>query len=201
MINCDRVNLVNDNDQIVGEADKFDAHLGKGLLHQAVSLFLFKRGVDANFELLMQQRSPKKIVGAKQWANTLCGNVAVGENHLACVIRRLNDELGVVLDKNLEERILEFHVLNYATACNEKYSEREIDHLFILLLDDADLPKLNLNANADEVTDTDWCNWQKLTKQLACKNKELTPWFKIFLEDKAVVEKINQILQKGSCGR
>jgi isopentenyldiphosphate isomerase len=46
-----------------------DAHREKGKKHQAISLFLFRKNKTGEFELLLQQRSNKKIVGALQWAN------------------------------------------------------------------------------------------------------------------------------------
>ena len=195
MANLNRVNLVDDNDQIVATADKFKAHLGEGLLHQAISLFLFKKNEAGDYELLCQKRSFQKIVGAGQWANTLCGNVAMEENHLACVKRRLKDELGLVLTPALFDRIEEVTVFKYFAPCNEKYSEREVDHLFVLLLEKSDLLELNLSLNLDEVSDVDWFNWQELLKNKNFKNKEIAPWFKLFLDEVKIIKQINQFLK------
>ncbi|HZZ98960.1 MAG TPA: NUDIX domain-containing protein, partial [Candidatus Saccharimonadia bacterium] len=85
------ITLVNARDEVIGNTDVLSTHRGDGKRHRAVSVFLFnKRG-----EVLLQQRSKKKIVGAMQWANTCCGNVHVGETREECAYRRLREELGI----------------------------------------------------------------------------------------------------------
>lgn len=192
--NYDRVNLVDDNDKIIGEADKFVAHSGEGLLHQAVSLFLFRKNSQSSFELLIQKRSPQKIVGAKQWANTLCGNVAVGENHRDCVLRRLKQELGLMLPPRLEKKIQKLTIFSYQIPCNKRYSEREIDHLFGLFLTEEELATIKFQANPQEVSGLVWRDWQELKEQRKILNKTFTPWFEIFINKQEVLQTIDQFL-------
>ncbi|MDQ5950941.1 MAG: isopentenyl-diphosphate Delta-isomerase, partial [Patescibacteria group bacterium] len=71
MTNQDQVTLITEQDEVIGTMDKIEAHRGDGKLHRASSVFLFKKSEDGEVELLVQQRSDKKIVGAGQWANTV----------------------------------------------------------------------------------------------------------------------------------
>ena len=187
-----RINLVNNADEIIGEGDKNEVHLGNGLLHQAISLFLFCKESDDHFKLLMQQRSEKKIVGASQWANTVCGNVAVGETHRECTVRRLREELGLNLPADLEHKLQEITVFKYQVQCNEKYSENEIDHIFAFVINGDDFNNLNLQLNSDEVTSAAWVDWP--IKDLGVK--KITPWFQMFLNSPQVMGAINKFLRK-----
>ena len=185
--NLDQVNLVDENDQIIGVLDKLEAHKGNALLHQAISLFLFHKKDDNSMELLLQQRSDKKIVGALQWANTLCANVRPGETHQECLLRRAKEELGIEWQNSWNLR--EVDVFKYQVVCNSKFSEHELDHIFVTVLDDLAYEELKLDVNSDEVKDIDWVEWQEVRKQ-NFPNKEITPWFKIFLENEDLIKKI-----------
>lgn len=196
VLNYDWVNLVNDHDEIIASADKYEAHRGKAMLHQAISLFLFKKNLLGGFDLLIQKRSPQKIVGAKQWANTLCANVAVGENHRQCLQRRLEEELGIVLTSDIDRQIQEITVLNYAIPCNQQYSEREIDHLFAAVLTDQQLAKLTIKLNPVEVSEIKWVDWFKLSQQKKISGLKLTPWFNLFLQETQVILAIKQLLNQ-----
>ena len=194
MPNYDQVNLVNDRDQVLGTLDKLAAHKGKGILHQAISLFMFKKNDLGNWQLLMQQRSLQKIVGAKQWANTVCGNVAAGETHQQCVLRRLDQELGLLLNDSLQSRLQELMVFSYFVACNEQYSEREIDHLFALKISEAEWSGLSLQPEQAEVQQTAWVDWQALMSGQISQQYDFAPWFALFLRQKKIVASVEQFL-------
>ena len=101
----DTVTQVDENDNVIGPMSKVDAHLrlllDKNMVpHRAFSLFLFNtRG-----ELLLQQRSPKKITFPKMWTNTCCSHPRHVEAELnqtnyegikRAAIRRSAFELGI----------------------------------------------------------------------------------------------------------
>ena len=193
--NYDRVNLVNDRDEIIASAGKLEAHLGKALLHQAISLFLFKKDKTGKFNLLMQKRSDKKIVAAGEWANTVCGNVAMGESHQQCLWRRLWEELGINLSNNVRQEVKEIAVINYHVACNQKYSEREIDHIFALFLNKEQVENLSIEINLLEVSEVSWVNWSILSKKKRITGLEFAPWFNLFLSKVQITQAINQYLE------
>ena len=187
--NLDQVNLVDENDQIIGVLDKLEAHKGNALLHQAISLFLFHKKTDRSMELLLQQRSDKKIVGALQWANTLCANVRPKETHQECLLRRAREELGIEWQNSWN--LQEVDVFKYQVICNSKFSEHELDHIFVTVLDNHDFKELKLKLNPDEVKNIAWIDWQKVKEQ-NLTDRKITPWFKIFLENSDLIKKIEE---------
>lgn len=188
-----RVNLVNDQDEIIGQADLLDAHRGDGKKHQAVSLFLFHKRSNEKLELLIQQRSEKKIVGKGQWANTLCANLLPGENHAACLKRRIFEELGFNWQKTW--KIEEAAVLNYQVSCEDGFAENELDHFFVLVLDDEDFANLKIKPNSEEVSDLVWLDWE-LIKNKKVGDRIITPWFNLFLDNQEIISKIEKSCQK-----
>lgn len=187
MVNTiDRVNLVDDQDRIIGSEDKTEAHRGKALLHQAISLYIFRKSRQGIWQLLLQRRGRKKIVGANLWANTLCANVRPGETHIETIKRRLREELGLDYLK-MPGKIRELCTFRYQIACENDYSENEIDHFFALFLSEKESEQLFLKPNPAEVINYSWVDW------LALKNKDAfdvfppTPWFRLFMETDEII--------------
>jgi len=181
----DQVTLVDKNDQVLGVMDKLEAHRNGGMLHRAISVFLFrKQGQD--LELCIQQRSDEKIVGAGQWANTVCGNVRPTEDYLECAKRRLQEELGIS-DPKLELQPGAKFI--YQAACNEEFSEHELDQVFVGWYDGAVQP------NSAEVADTAWVSLSSLQNgNLDKPAYNWAPWFVIMLEREEVMESIEHVI-------
>lgn len=218
----DQVTLVNESDQVIGEMDKIEAHHGDAHRHRAISVYLFRqchpdlavaregsgRNTEKlnNLELLIQQRSIKKILGATQWANTVCGNVWPGESYESCAKRRLEAELGIT-----DVDIKPTYKFEYHLACNDQFSEWEIDQVFVGFYDGLVQP------NPAEVQDYAWVNWPELqntaesanmddanfnTKSINLKDLSaitaagysdeiiLAPWFASMLIDRILLTKI-----------
>lgn len=165
----DQATLVDEHDHQIGVMDKVEAHRGAGKRHRASSVFLFnKKG-----ELLIQQRSKKKIVGALQWANTSCGNVRPGESCEECAYRRLREELGITTAIIRPLYIFEYHV-----KCNDRFSEWEIDHVFVGEYDG------KVKLNPDEVKKINWITIEQLTTCIHNDDKKYTPWLPMVLQNK-----------------
>ena len=169
--------LVDEYDNQVGITNLLDAHRGNAKRHRAISVFLFnKRG-----ELLMQQRSAKKIVGALQWANTSCGNVYDGETREACASRRLKEELGIT-DVVLKPLCtFEYHV-----RCNSKFSEWEIDQVFIGEYDG------EVKPNFDEVKTHVFMDITDIKHEMKSQKEAYAPWFHIFLQNKEIHDEVQR---------
>lgn len=175
----DQVILIDERDQQIGVMDKVKAHKNPAKLHRASSIYLFRKGEDG-IELLIQRRSNKKIVGANQWANTVCVNVRPGESYQEAAYRRLDEELGIkqaVLDN--------IYTFRYQIKCNQEFGENEIDHVFVGWYDE------EVVLNKEEVIEVEWVNFDQLNNI----NFDLTPWFELMLEDKNLVNKIEKWLQ------
>ena len=167
-MNLDQVVLVDANDKQIGVMDKIEAHRGEGKRHRASSVFLFNlRG-----ELLMQQRSEKKIVGAMQWANTCCGNVWPDESKLDCAYRRLKVELGITNVELHSRYTFEYHV-----QANVEFSEWEVDEVFVGVHDG------EVSPNPDEVARCRWISKKDIEDWIQKSDGTLAPWFVIMFKD------------------
>ncbi len=173
----DCVILVDENDVVVGSADKIKAHRSPGLLHRAVSVFLFNN----TGRLLIQQRSQHKIVAAYHWANTVCGNVRPNEVYLECAQRRLEEELGIV-----DVALKPVGKFQYRVDFENGFSEHEIDRVF------AGFYNGDVKPNPKEAKDYDWIDWRLLFKD---DSRQYAPWLKIILEQDEIRKKLEKIIQ------
>ena len=90
----EHVVLVDENNVVLGTTPKATVHTDNTPLHRGFSVFLFN---DKN-ELLLQQRSHLKKTWPLAWSNSCCGHPALNESNEDAVKRRVQFELGIVLD-------------------------------------------------------------------------------------------------------
>src|SRR3970282_2858021 len=81
--------LVDEHDREIGFKSKSECHTDKGVLHRAFSIFVF----NGNNELLLQKRSPAKLLWPNYWSNACCSHPRRGERMEHAVTRRLHQEL------------------------------------------------------------------------------------------------------------
>ena len=118
-MNKEYVILVDENDQEVGQMEKMEAH-EKGLLHRAFSVFVFDK--EGNF--LLQRRAFEKYHSGGLWTNSCCSHPRSGETTKQAAMRRLEEELGFVVD--VEEQ---FSFI-YKSELDKGLTEHELDHVF-----------------------------------------------------------------------
>ncbi len=86
----ERFDVVDEQDQVVGQATRGEVH-AKKLLHRAVHVLVFdKRG-----QLLLQKRSLFKDVHPGTWDSSVAGHVDAGEDYRSAAIRELEEEMGI----------------------------------------------------------------------------------------------------------
>ena len=159
LIEKDEVSLVETDGSYIGPADKYESHKYPSKLHLAISVWLF----NSKGQVLFQQRSQKKIVGAGWWANTVCGNVWPTETYFDCANRRLKFELGL---KGIE--IKPVYKFSYKAYGNETYGEHEIDQVYVGLYENNLTEfKPTISPNPDEVSDTVWIDFKKLFMRIS----------------------------------
>ncbi len=182
--NLDQVILVDATDRQVGVMDKVEAHRHPAQLHRASSIFLFRQ-TQGNLELLIQQRSRFKIVGAHQWANTVCVNLRPGETYETAAWRRLEEELGI---RGVE--LTEIYDFTYQVKCNQEFGENEVDHVFVGWYEG------EVVSNAQEVQATQWVDFVRLKNdQGRSLSLDLAPWFKLMLGNDNLQNKIKSWLK------
>ncbi len=155
--------LVDEDDREVGFLDKASAHLGRGVLHRAFSLFVFNR----QGELLLQQRAAGKRLWPGFWSNTCCSHPRRGEALEEAVGRRLAEELGMRCAMSF---LFKFE---YQAQFDADGAEHELCWVYAGRSDEA--PTLNLN----EVSALRYISPSELDAEMAEQPQRFTPWFKI----------------------
>ena len=82
--------VVNENDEVVGQLPRSQVH-AQGLLHRAVSIFVF----DSAGRLLLQLRTPTKDEYPNCYTSSASGHLSAGEDYDEAAPRELEEELGL----------------------------------------------------------------------------------------------------------
>jgi len=163
-VHDDEVLLVNPDNEPIGQMDKFEAHEHPAKLHRCSSVWLInKKG-----QVLLQERSAKKIVGAGWWANAICGNLRPSEIYFDCAKRRLREEIGILYG-DLDGEIQPIYKFVYKAYCNDKYGEHEFDQVYVGSYNG----KIIINEN--EVARVAWVNFDDLVTQINLKTSIASP--------------------------
>ncbi|MFF6984634.1 isopentenyl-diphosphate Delta-isomerase [Streptomyces sp. NPDC008343] len=158
--------LVDEEGNTVGTADKLSAHQAPGKLHRAFSVFLF----DNHGRLLIQRRALGKYHSPGVWSNTCCGHPYPGEAPFTAATRRTHEELGTSP-----------HMLRQAGTVRynhpDPYSglvEQEFNHLFVGIVRDTPRP------DPEEVCETAFVSPSQLKE---CRSRApFSAWFGTVLE-------------------
>ena len=164
-MNPNEVILVDENDEILGEMEKMEAHR-KGLLHRAISVLIF----NSKGEWLLQQRASQKYHSPLLWSNTACTHPMRGEEIEQAAHRRLMEEMGM---KSSLKKIFSF---KYRAELDQDMIEHELDHVFIG--ETADLPKIN----KEEVESYRYVSTTELQQEINESPNQFTEWFKILFD-------------------
>lgn len=152
--------LVDHDDMEVDRVDRDLAHR-QGLLHRAVSVFIF----NDRDELLLQRRAPTKNGFAGKWANTCCTHPRPGETVVAAGERRLHEEMGLAV--SLE------HVGTFVYRAEDQHSgyvEHELDHVLVGRTDATPSP------DPHEADDYRWVALDEL--RTVVSGQEYAPWLR-----------------------
>jgi len=157
--------LVDENDQVIGQMEKMEAH-EKGALHRAFSVMVF----NSNNELLLQKRAYSKYHSGGLWTNTACSHPRPEETILEAGSRRLNEEMGMTCELTQAFNFI------YKAELDQGLTEYELDHVMIGYSDET--PHLNLEeANAFK-----WMSMPDLKNDMTQHPQFYTAWFKILIE-------------------
>jgi isopentenyl-diphosphate delta-isomerase len=165
LMDIEKVVLVDENDDPVGEMAKMEAH-EKALLHRAFSVFVFNN----NDELMMQQRALGKYHSPGLWTNTCCSHPRPGETVLEAGHRRLLEEMG--FDCTIE-KIFDFI---YKAQLDHGLTEHEFDHVLFGRYDQ------NPDINPVEVENWKWMAMDDIDEAMKKKPEQFTVWFRIAFE-------------------
>ncbi len=161
------VTLVDENDQVMGSAEKLEAHQ-KGLLHRAFSILLF----DDSNRFLLQKRASIKYHSPGLWTNACCGHPRPGEATSVAATRRLQEELNLTVPLHF------LFSFQYACSFSNGLAENEYDHVFVGRLNSSGD---TLNPNPDEVSEIRYISEAQLRKEILDSPENFTEWFKLLL--------------------
>jgi isopentenyl-diphosphate Delta-isomerase len=157
----DYVVLVNEQNEVLGTADKLETHNHQTPLHRGFSVFLF----DAKGNLLLQQRSSKKKTWPLVWSNSCCGHPQLDETSIAAAKRRLVFELGIT-DAQLTVVLPDYRYQF------EKDGIYENEFCPVMIGFTKQQPKINL----DEVAAIKWIPWQDWLQEVENNPQTYSPW-------------------------
>ena len=112
---------------IGGLMNRDEAHRAPGVLHLAVSVQI----VDPDGSWLLQRRAESKAAFAACWANTCCTHPRAGEDPVAAAMRRLREELDLVVASLQPAGMFVYRATDPASGL----VEHETDHVFVAVAD------------------------------------------------------------------
>lgn len=176
----DLVVLVDKKDRKTGVGDKLEAHQGNGKLHRAISVLLWRNGMNGR-EVLLQQRAAQKLLWPLYWTNTVCTHPGDGEDIFACAVRRLAEEMGIEMHTdNLRYIYRSYYQVHYTDAL----SEFELSNILIGKWDGTPV------LNREEAKDYRWIPISKLITEVKQNPLHYTPWFLKLISDQRVIKEI-----------
>lgn len=153
--------LVDSDDREIGSASKSQCHDEDGILHRALSVFVF----DAEGRVLLQQRHADKRLWGGHWSNSCCSHPRVGEHIEAAARRRVKEELG------LDISVVPAFKFEYSATFADKGTEHELCHVFVGFADRDPV------VNATEIADWRWVSPADVDRGVA--ENEFTPWMQL----------------------
>lgn len=158
----EKVILVDENDCVIGVAEKMEAHR-EALLHRAFSVFIFNE----EGEMLLQQRADAKYHSGGLWTNACCSHPRPGEPTAAAAARRLMEEMG------FSTPLTPAFGFVYHAPFENGLAEYEYDHVFTGTYSGTITPDSN------EVKDYCFKSTAAIKRELNLSPNSYTVWFQI----------------------
>lgn len=151
------LDIVNENDEVIGSAPRAECHSNPNLIHRVVHCWL----INADGQFLWQQRSKLKKQSPGKWDMSCGGHILSGAQPYEELVRELEEELGV---KDIELTFIERYIIG-----NE--SQTEMVHLF---LGYCDLKESNFTLQKEEVEKVKWFDYHDALSKFINKELEST---------------------------
>jgi len=132
------LDLVDENDRVIGTVWKSKAHQNPKLFHREVAIAVFTKAG----KVLLQQRSMNKVNDPGAWKVSAAGHAGAGENPKQAIAREVKEELG------LEVKPIYFNK-DFTTYKNK---ESRFTWMYYSVLD----KETSLRFDKEEVMDAKW---------------------------------------------
>jgi len=153
--------LVDENDRLVGQAERKICHQFPGKLHRAILVVVF----DQRGQILLAKRVKGKLWQGI-WDGTVATHIFPKESPQQAAKRALSSELGI---NHLTLKPHHFFV--YQAKWKDKGVENEVCHLFTVKVNQP------IQANKKEVTTLKWTHPKDLRKEIKKNPADFSPWF------------------------
>lgn len=151
--------LVDEEDRGIGEGEKLALHTTDVQLHRAFSVFVF----NSRNEVLLQQRSAKKLLWPLHWSNSYCSHPRPGESMLEAVRRRSHEEISLGVDPSFQYKFI------YRAQYEQIGEEYELCHVYTAHSDEVP------SAKPDEARELRFVPVGEMDAFMAAH--ACTPWF------------------------
>lgn len=159
----EKIVLVDEKGNPIGEADKQQAHHSDTPLHLAFSCYLF----DHRGRFLATKRAAEKKVWPGVWTNSVCGHPMPGEDLEAAIRRRLDFELGMTA-ADFAVALADYR---YRTPAFDGIVENE--YCPVYLARSTGEPK----PNPAEVEDYRWMPWRDFVRAASTDARNEYSWW------------------------
>ncbi len=156
---------VDEGDAVTGMKTRAECHAGDGILHRAITVFLF----NAKGELLITRRSRAKVLWPGFWDTSCSTHVYSGETYEQAGERRLPQELGI------ESKLTMVTKFVYRTPFGDVGSEYEMCALLVGTCDQ------RIMCNPAEIAEIRWITLPVSFDEIE-QQTEYTPWLMVALK-------------------
>lgn len=157
--------LVDEADNELGYAEKYETHKKPVKLHRAFSVFIF----NDEGQLLITKRSSSKKTWPGFWSNACCSHPRPNEPVELAAKRRLEEELGFSCDLEFLFKFI------YNADYDHDWGEHELDHIF------TGHHNGEIKPDEEEVDEWKFAGTDTLKKDVLNHPEKYTPWFRIAL--------------------
>jgi len=148
----------------IGYAPKAEVHHARTPLHLAFSCYVF----DPAGRLLVTRRAWHKRTWPGVRTNSCCGHPGPDEPVAGAVRRRLDQELGIAVDR-VDLVLPEFR---YHARMDDGVEENEVCPVFRAVVPEGAEP----HRDPDEVAETGWMPWQDFVGEVDADPAAVSPW-------------------------
>jgi isopentenyl-diphosphate Delta-isomerase len=157
--------LVDDDDNEIGTDTRENCHAGRGKRHRAYTVFLFHGG-----KVLLQQRSPQKLLWPGAWDVSYTSHVYPGETYQQAAARKAAQELNATVGDLQDVYSFVYFAPQGANA------ENEFCRVLVGKFDG------KFSPNPDEMAAVRWATLDEVEADLRSRPDSYTPWFKLSLK-------------------
>lgn len=152
------LDVVNEADEVIRQETRSRVHKDQ-LLHRSTHIIL----TDSRGRFFLQLRAKSKDTNPGLWDTSAAGHVDAGESYLACAVRELHEELGVLVAPH--------ELTEVARLPPSEQNGFEFVRLYVA---QSDLP---VTLEKDEIDDGKWLSEQQMNAMLVNESSSITSTF------------------------